>query len=391
MRTDFREERRWKLALAYNLAHAVVEWHEAGSFDERVRRGIVVLWKPPPQEDTEMVDASEEVDGSFRDTQDTDENGVDSRETETPMDGYASDDESEDDQDKDQQDAVDTLEPASALQEALQQLEDQTKTSNAQPDSQENVSLKPKIEEIEDLSALGDNHNTSSQDPNPNPNPNPNTMEVDGKKADGSEGQKAAGAGPSKPAAPETHHGLKSSSKNPVLTAHGKDGDGVHVKSKHKGNQYAALRERILHSAVDKLFIDLDDLDLVKGLSELSTDDPQGAAAAPPPPPPNDLAAIFPDLIPYGMLDIAPQQEIRKKSERKGDRDDPNRRAEDTTYTKLAPVSKFMHVKPVLVGTLKPASHFKDREWRQVEETPWFADVDVPPARPLEENPCSKF
>jgi len=28
MRTDFREERKWKLAMAHQLAHAVVEWHE---------------------------------------------------------------------------------------------------------------------------------------------------------------------------------------------------------------------------------------------------------------------------------------------------------------------------------------------------------------------------
>ena len=27
MRTDFKEERKWKIATAYLIAHAVMEWH----------------------------------------------------------------------------------------------------------------------------------------------------------------------------------------------------------------------------------------------------------------------------------------------------------------------------------------------------------------------------
>ena len=54
MRTDFREERRWKLALAHRLAHAVVEWHEAGTLEERLRLGICVDWKRPRDEEVEM-------------------------------------------------------------------------------------------------------------------------------------------------------------------------------------------------------------------------------------------------------------------------------------------------------------------------------------------------
>ena len=47
MRTDFREERKWKVALAYNLSTAVLEWHAAGSLEERIRSKICVLWKKP--------------------------------------------------------------------------------------------------------------------------------------------------------------------------------------------------------------------------------------------------------------------------------------------------------------------------------------------------------
>ncbi|RPD66336.1 hypothetical protein L226DRAFT_557464 [Lentinus tigrinus ALCF2SS1-7] len=380
MRTDFREERRWKIALARMLALAVVEWHEAGSSEERVRQGIVVLWKRPPPEDTEMADAGEgdQADGPF--TQDTDENGVESRETGTPMDGYASDDESEDEQDKD---AIDSLEPASALEDALQQLEDQANVSNSQSDG---VTLKPKIEEIEDLTALKGRGSAADRDEN--------AMDIDRKKPSQPEMAKPADPATSTSAqgAPGSHPGLKSSSKNPILGMPGREGEVPHGKTKHKINQFAAVREHIVYSDVNKLFVDLDDLDLVKSMSELSTDEPPAASSTTiTSHAPYDLAAIFPDLQPYAMLEVAPTPEYRKKSERKSDKDDPNRRAEDATYTKLVPVNKFMFVKPALIGTVKPATYFKDGHWTAIEPTPVFADVEVPPARPIDENLCSLF
>ena len=57
MRTDFREERRWKYAVAFNIATAVLEWHAAGDPETRVAKGICVKWKrPPPPEDVAMGD-----------------------------------------------------------------------------------------------------------------------------------------------------------------------------------------------------------------------------------------------------------------------------------------------------------------------------------------------
>jgi chromatin modification-related protein VID21 len=41
---DYREECKWKMALAYMLVNAVQEWHAAGSIEERVHRGICVIW-----------------------------------------------------------------------------------------------------------------------------------------------------------------------------------------------------------------------------------------------------------------------------------------------------------------------------------------------------------
>ncbi|KAI1794548.1 hypothetical protein LXA43DRAFT_995526 [Ganoderma leucocontextum] len=379
MRTDFREERRWKLVLAYNLAHAVMGWHEAGSLEERVRRGIVIKWKPPPPEDTEMMDGAEavEADGPFGATQDTDENGVDSRDTGSQNDGYGSDDESEDEQDKDP--VLDSLEPGQALQEALEQLEH----APTQQNGQDGVTFKPKIEEIEDLTALGDTNNARDE----------NAMEVDDAKPSQVGSKKPVDSSAAKPAAPEVHHGLKASSKNPVLGTAGRDGDGVSGKPKVKVSH--PVRDYIMYADVNKLFIDLDDLDLVKSMSELTTEDPMAPSSLPQPPVPHDLTAIFHELPFYTMLDVAPPPasapDGKKKSDRRSDRDDPNKRADDAAYTKLTPTSKFMFVKPTLLGTLKPASNFKDGRWSQIEETPIFADVEVPPARPVDENLCVLF
>ncbi|OJT07867.1 Chromatin modification-related protein EAF1 [Trametes pubescens] len=378
MRSDFREERRWKLALAYNLAHAVLEWHEAGTLEERIRLGICVMWKPPLPGDVEMAEASE-VDGPFRDSQEAEETGPDSRETETPLNDYGSDEESEDEQDKEQQDVIDALEPGTALQDALEQLEAH---AQSQPGSQEGVSMKPKIEEIEGVASKGDASQSREE----------SAMNVDASKAEPAQVPKDTQPKPAKRTAPEpgAHPALKTTSRNPILGKSAAGGDGTHGKPKSKASQYAHLRDRIVYSDLDKLFLDLDDLDLVKGMSDLSTDDFSPAA----PPAPADLASIFPDLQPYEMLDVAPPLpalDTRKKSDRKGDKDDPNRRADDAAYSKLVPLSKFMHVKPTLVGTLKPASNWKDGHWKRIEETPVFADIEMPSARPIEDNLCALF
>ncbi|KAH9857077.1 hypothetical protein C2E23DRAFT_900323 [Lenzites betulinus] len=377
MRTDFREERRWKLALAYTLAHAVMEWHKAGTIEERVKQGICVLWKPPAAEETETAETIE-AEGPFRDSQEGDDTGLDSRETGTPANDYGSDDESEDEQDKEQQDVIDALEPGAALQDALEQLEE-----HAQSHGQDGVTLKPKMEEIEDLTALG--NSSQSQDKN--------AMDVDVAEPEPAEAANPEAPKGEKPKAAEAeaHPGLKTTSKNPVLGKPSAEGDGAHGKSKNKANHYAPLRDHIVYSEIDKLFVDLDDLDIVKGMSDLSTEDFSPTA----PPPPADLTSIFPDLQPYGMLDLAPAppagQDGRKKSDRRGDKDDPNKRAEDATYSKLVPTSKFMQIKPTLVGALNPASNWHDGKWKRIEETPVFADVDVPPARAIEENLCALF
>jgi chromatin modification-related protein VID21 len=67
MRTDFREERKWKMAVAKNLAYACAEWVESGPEDRKLVQVKATPPKPPKpgpaeggsSEDTEMVDESQ--------------------------------------------------------------------------------------------------------------------------------------------------------------------------------------------------------------------------------------------------------------------------------------------------------------------------------------------
>ncbi|KAI0866870.1 hypothetical protein F4860DRAFT_6825 [Xylaria cubensis] len=56
MRTDFREERKWKMAAASNMAYACAEW-VAASDEERKTLQVNAVIPPPPTDDIMMVDA----------------------------------------------------------------------------------------------------------------------------------------------------------------------------------------------------------------------------------------------------------------------------------------------------------------------------------------------
>ncbi|POR39072.1 Chromatin modification-like protein EAF1 [Tolypocladium paradoxum] len=66
MRTDFREERKWKMAVARNLVYACAEWHNATP-EERKGLQVAAVIPPKPQlaeGDVSMVDADEDCAGS---------------------------------------------------------------------------------------------------------------------------------------------------------------------------------------------------------------------------------------------------------------------------------------------------------------------------------------
>jgi chromatin modification-related protein VID21 len=282
---------------------------------------------------------------------------------------YGSEDDDDDEQEK--QSVMDALEPSSILDDALDTAEKGPDTA-ATDSGFGNVEFKRGEDSEEPHSAISESK-----------------MDVD--EEDGGE----------KPDVPKTHDtedksieeqekppGLKDSSDDPTLSqadSLGSNGEaGVSAtsgaKPAAKANIYAPLREYLAYSDADKLFLDLNDLDRVvmnASADELSAD---------PAFPPTDLSEIFPDLPPLGMLEVAPSPPANapegrtKKSEKRADRDDPNKRVEDTMYTKLFPIGKFMYTKPTLIGPLQPAKRWKNGHWLNADDCP-ASDPDTPPVK----------
>lgn len=323
MRIDFREERRWKIALAYNLSTAVLEWHAAGTPEQRLRAGICVKWQPSFFRD-DADGASEEMNlnESHQEQLNSSLLGVD----------YGSEDEDEVEQDK----VIDALEPATLIKDSLDSA----------------TELRPKDEEVDDQSALHLIHDVV---------------------LDNAESDQLT------PANEGDHLGnvaayLRPTSTNPILgsqsssqSANG-DGDAQTASAKLSKSVLAPLREQIAYSEGTLLFADFDcniDVSTVLQDKDLNVH--------------LDLTTLFPDLQPLGLLDVQPgpiPNEGKKKVEKRSDRDDPNRRIEDTTYTKLYPTGRFMYTKPTLLGPLQPSKRWKNDGWLPTEETSIVPDDD---------------
>ncbi|KAF5391851.1 hypothetical protein D9757_001818 [Collybiopsis confluens] len=353
MRTDFREERKWKMALAYNLSTAVLEWHVAGTTEKRLKRGICVHWKPPQPDDPKDQVMEDIVEAP-----------ADLAEPETPYASgptrpssallnldYGSDDEDDEDQDKEVDDALD---PSAMVEESLASI-----GQNSIGDGVGLKDLQPKTEEVDDTSALqSDNMNVH----------NPTSFEA------------------AEPLKTESNSvqtfGLKSTSDDPMLppvstsTSQSSERSSIPHSKSSKISLYAPLREKIAYSEVDKLFLDLDDFRIT--IKNRSTDDLKESFL-----PPSSLSDIFPDTQPYGMFDVAtstvPPADGRRKSEKKSDRDDVvNKRIDEVAYSKLYPASTFMLFKPALVSALQPSKHIRNGQWVDLDQTPISVEHDSP-------------
>lgn len=354
------------MALAYNLSTAVLEWHAAGSLEERVRRRICVLWKRPRDE---VIDENAET----FEQMDVDDLTGDKANL-MPIVDYNSSDNDDEDLEAEQKDMFDALDPSNTLQEALESI-DTAALGDADQDASGNRDhVEPKVEKHDDSSALGRSEDRPTD-----------SMDVDDTvHRDDNSNMAKANANESGTAGPV---GWKPTSSDPMLASTtlsqstDAEASGPHSKSAYKPNIYAPIRDYIAFSDESKLFLDLNDYDnLVKGLGALSTED--GVLGAPPPPP--DLSSIFPDLPPYEFLNVPAvpvttcSAEMKKKSDRKSDKDDPNKRVEDTTYTKLVPLGEFMQCKPTLLGPLNPAKRWRKGRWLNQEDTASNSENDTP-------------
>lgn len=356
MRIDFREERKWKIALAFNLARAVMEWHEAVTQVERLRRGICVSWKRRrPADGEESQDSGY---NTFTAQNVEARSGATSKAESTPVDNDNSDEDSDEEQEREQQDVIDALDPSTAAREAFED-------ADLQLERQPTPDLQPKEEYVENTSVLQRAASIHAMDVEPAPVDSP---AITVPKAEVIETP-----------------GLKLTSNNPILGEPDSGNDIVSgpSKPKLKSSLLAPLREQIVYSEVERLFLDLDDFDIVKSMSSLSTND--AAVLAPPPLP--DLTEIFPDMQMFSLLDVpsAICTDSKKKSGR-GDKDDPNKRTEDATYMKVLPANDFMCHKITLLGALQPSKHYDDGVWHDLDEAAVVIDYENVSSRSVDES-----
>lgn len=372
MRVDFREERRWKYALAFNISTAVLEWHEAETREERVKLGICMHWKPPRTTDSSSSPLQQR---RHQQNLEVDNEGVAGEQCDKEQ--TYSDQESGDDDDEgevEQREIVDALEAGAALEEALEESGSRSGSGESGESSQRQSvgpdgGLRPKLEDVEDSSALGNVGGAWQRDAN--------AMDVDDVQSGERERNQAADDDAERAQTTKTEAvdlvGLKPDSNDPVLGSQTSSESQSSTlpapcssKSAPKSNLYAPLRERIAYSDDNKLFVDNDDLDLVKALSELTTEDSSLATFDFEAARPLDLSDLFPDLQVLGMPDVAPS-EPKKRSEKKSERDD-NKRVDDSGYTKIAPMGRFMLCKPTLLSPLQPVRRWKNGKWLPPEE-----------------------
>ena len=265
MRIDFREERRWKLATAYNLSTAVLEWHAARTPEERLRTGICVKWQPSFfRDDADSTSEEINLNESHQEQSNPSLLGVD----------YGS----ENDDDNEQDEVINALEPATLIKDSLS-------TANE---------LRPKEEEVDDQSVLRPIHDAVLGN---------------------------------------------SESDQPISVGEGDQGN-------HLSNVAAYLRDYAM------------DISTVLQDKDVNV--------------PLDLTTLFSDLQPFGLLEVNPcpvPKEGKKKMGKKSDKDDSNKRIEDTTYTKLYPTGRFMYTKPTLLGPLQPSKCWRNGRWLSAEET----------------------
>ncbi|GLB35077.1 putative glycoside hydrolase family 5 protein [Lyophyllum shimeji] len=365
MRVDFREERKWKIALAYNLSTAVLDWHAAGTMQVRVAKGICVRWKPPRPDDHDqemIVDENivlgpEAVHEEMQEME-VDESGDSHPQQRTSLLGvdYGSDDgeEEEDSSEKDVRNVDDPLEPGILVEDALNEADRSNEFGRGGPQD-----IQPEAEDVEDGTA-----------------PVRHDIEATGDETTAVVVENTK---------PHTASALKTTSTDPVLTSQGTPsstkGDADHLsssssKSSAKMNIYAPFREIIAYSEDDKLFLDLDEFDIAQ-LDVPSANVPDDTLLPAP-----DLTAIFPDLQVFSLLEPAPVVQAvpdgKKRSEKRIDRDDPTKRPDDILYTRLYPTGKFMMTKPTLIGPLRPSKNWTNGQWLPLDETAVAPEVDAP-------------
>lgn len=362
-----------------------MEWHEAGDMATRLELGICSRWRRPTELPADVDDVDMHVDGPLPSVVPTtptydpsDQDAMDA-----PMD-MASDSEDEDDH-REQQDVDDVLQPEVAIDEALQAAGPEEALSADVPQT----SMAAKVEELENAAALRRAEAAEK----------PDAMDVDA--APAGEAGEAGETDEVKPSGKIAERAeaevLKQGSSNPTLSIvtntedqpiAGPSLNDTQARQVTSSETFKAIRASVLSLPVDTLFVNLDDLAPAPAdLLSFPATDRLGLADA-------DLPAIFPELQPYGMTELASSEivgtssEARKKADKKAERDDPTKRPDESAYTKLYPTGAFMTTKPTLVSALQPSRKWRKGKWTNLDESPVASDVDGQQPLLNEENTC---
>jgi chromatin modification-related protein VID21 len=379
MQVDFREERRWKIAVAFELALCAQDWHAAESKDERIRLGICgsysipdpVDYQPPP-EDEQVLLIGEGVDSESGSETSEDEDMADGAE-ETPITG-AQGESDNDEEARDQRTVNDVLNPDVALANALEDAEKiDAAQGTAESRDQEPPEMVMKIEELDNSNALQlpkdqDSEMQMNEDEDPETRYREDSMKAE---------------------AMDPASALRDASANPLFDSQSVAAvDTPEIPQKEMKSLFSAedtkrLRSSFLSLPEETLFVSMDQLlsmsdeELVKSVSENGN----------PWPVEFDPSFVFPELQPFSMQDVVTSDIVggpslssdgRRRNDKKIDRDDPSRRMEETTYNKLYPASKFMHMKPTLISALEPARKWRKGKWVDLDDSPVVSDVDAP-------------
>lgn len=361
MRVDFREERKWKYAMAYSLSTSVLEWHACGSPAQRIANGICVRWRRPEAIENFQSEVNEEP--IFVPASNAGERKPVCRPTKLASLGldYGTDDDEEEDISKEQS-IENSLEPTSLLEGALHSSE-QMMAVNASHPEDKFMAFEPKIEEFDDYHTL---QFTSAS-----------LGEI---KEDDKEN---VTQNPIKSIESSTPLGLKSSSLDPILGGSKPYPENepsiISNRPNKASSMFAPLRKQIAYMEDLDLFLDLERLDLNSRKNSITLTSEFAAETIPSP---LELSTIFPDLQLYGMLDVVvPLPPVtadgKKRSERRSERDDPNKRAEDSTYSKLYATSKFMVTKPTLLGSLQPSKRWENGQWLSFDDASIVPEPDL--------------
>ncbi|CAE6383216.1 unnamed protein product [Rhizoctonia solani] len=333
LQVDFREERRWKTVIAFELAHAAREWHEASPEE---RRAMCVGYRKGDYQLDEEQDKAEDVDmEGDKEEEEEDAEGEKDVEMEERVgsDGKATELRSEPENDEPEEAEgphTGGLEPRDDVMGADDEaaVMEETKEPEKEGEQQREPGALTK-DDVPGALTKDDTTDPPSKELSPTKDP-----EIPDEDADGEDD----------PASP-TKSALRPGAEGAEATL----ADLEYISS---------VRDELVQLATTP------SLSTAFALPAL----PESVTAKAQPDSIDALAELFPDLSLYTGLSDSIDPDPSKQEKR------PDESMTSVSSGKLAHASRLMDVKPVLIGALDPARHLLKNRWIGLDEVPAVED-----------------